>query len=691
MMSASMLALLIVMQADTFPPITNSEKDKSAVTPPASSLAKISLPAGFKSSLFAAEPMVQNPIAGTFDERGRLWIAENFTYAENPIRVERAMRDRVIVLEDSDQDGVADRRTVFLDTLQLLTSVEVGLGGVWLMCPPCLLFVPDQNGDAIPDGPPQIVLDGFTVSDASHHNFANGLKFGPDGWLYGRCGHSCPAQIGVPGTPADRRVPMIGGIWRYHPTLRIAEVLCHGTTNPWGHDWDQHGELFFINTVNGHLWHLMPGAHLKESGDITRNPHVYDRLDTIADHYHFDIKGGWQKSRAGKANDFGGGHAHSGAMIYQGTVWPKQFQHRLMTINFHGQRVNVERLDRTGDGYIGRHEPDQFISSDAWFRGIELLAGPDDSMYMLDWADLGECHENTGVHRTSGRIYKFWHDVKLPDGARPKFTKPMCLSHDSAVARMLNQHQRGEVKPPQLLAMLEDTDEHVRVWAIRLLTETWPIDTIHGRRPHAIYPDEPEITTALLKRAYRDESGLVRLTLTSTLQRVPIAHRIELARLLLARSEDADQPNLPKLAWHGLMAVGQEQPSALVELVECCRLPTTTRLMTRFLAEQWVASIDAVPRTRDAAQQHIATVLSKGIKLPIQLRHHVLLGLHEGLAGVRQLPMPADWKKFSASITLSSEVKPSPALERASAELDIVFGDGRALADLKKSGSRCES
>ena len=183
------------------------------------------LPKGFTAQIFAAEPDVMNPIAMDWDHRGRMWVAENFTYAERSKRFDLALRDRVIILQDKDGDGVAETRKVFLDNVQMLTSVAVGRGGVWLMCPPQVLFVPDADGDDVPDGPPVVVLDGFTVADANYHNFANGLRWGPDGWLYGRCGHSCPGRIGVPGTPDEKRVPLEGGIWRFQPERKVVEAL----------------------------------------------------------------------------------------------------------------------------------------------------------------------------------------------------------------------------------------------------------------------------------------------------------------------------------------------------------------------------------------------------------------------------------------------------------------------------------
>ena len=392
--------------AAEFPAPYNSEPDQSGPMPAAEAAAKMQLPPGFKATVFAAEPDVQNPIAMAWDSRGRLWVAENYTYAESGKRFDLNLRDRILIFEDTDGDGRFDTRKVFTDDVQMLTSIEVGRGGVWLMCPPQLRFIPDRNGDDVPDGPPEVMLDGFAVLPELHHTFANGLRFGPDGWLYGRCGSSSVAEMGVPGTPAEQRIPLRGSLWRFHPQRRIVESLSCGTTNPWGHDWDEHGELFFINTVNGHLWHDFAGAHFVRPHTIDPNPRAYALIDQHADHWHFDTGKAWQDSRDGKANSLGGGHAHVGMMIYQGDNWPAEYRGRLFTLNLHGHRANQEILERRGSGYVGKHAPDFFIAADPWFRGQEISCGPDGGVFVLDWSDTGECHDYTGVHRTSGRIYK---------------------------------------------------------------------------------------------------------------------------------------------------------------------------------------------------------------------------------------------------------------------------------------------
>jgi len=703
-----------------FPTPYNSEPDQSKPMPATEAAARMRLPPGFKTTVFAAEPDVQNPIAMAWDARGRLWVAENYTYAEGGRKFDLNLRDRILIFEDKDGDGRFDTRRVFTDELQKLTSLEVGHDGVWLMCPPQLRFIPDRDHDGVPDGAPEVVLDGLTGSPDMHHTFANGLRFGPDGWLYGRCGASSFGEMGLPGAPPEQRVPLRGTIWRYHPRRKVVEALSSGTTNPWGHDWNEHGELFFINTVNGHLWHDFAGAHFVRPHTLDPNPRAYALIDQHADHWHFDTANGWQKSRDGAANDLGGGHAHIGMMIYQGDNWPAQYHGRLFTLNLHGHRANQEILQRLGSGYVGRHAPDFFVADDPWFRGMDLSCGPDGGVFVLDWSDTGECHEYSGVHRTSGRIFKitygepkrsdvgdiaslsvnelvklhrhpnewFSRQARLELAARAESGREIGTAKDSllelfhqpndVVAKLRalwSLYAIGAADESFLRAQLRHPDEHVRTWAIRFLSDTWPLDTVMSERPGGkseIRNPKSEIRTATLKEFVRlaraDSSGLVRLALASTLQRLPVSQRADLAAPLLARKEDAQDHNLPLLIWYGLIPVAEADPHALGRLAAKSELPLPRKFIARRLAED----IEKNPAPLNDLLKFTAT--SSAV-----FQADILDGLSEGLTGWRKARKPAAWDTLATRLANSSV----PALRDRLRDLSVLFGDGRALDAIK--------
>ena len=416
---------------------------QDAPLPPRVAAMKMTLPTGFKATLFAGEPDVVQPIAFCFDDRGRLWVAECLSYP-NWQTDPKAGKDRIVIFEEGDGRRFRQTHRLRRQHPEHLRH-QLGFGGVWVCATPNLLFIPIK--DDKPAGPPEIVLDGWSLK--ASHNVFNSLTWGPDGWLYGCNGILANSKVGAPGTPDKDRVPINCGVWRYHPTKKKFEAVAHGTTNPWGLDFDEHGEMFITNCVIDHLWHVVPGAHYQRMFGKDLNPHVYGLMPSICDHIHWG-GGNWTElapprrptSRRRKRrlrnihSEAGGGHAHVGCMIYLGDNWPDRYRNGVFMCNLHGNRINHDILERNGSTYVARHGKDFMLANDPWFRGIALQYGPDGGVYVSDWTDTGECHNYKDVDRTNGRIFKITYgDVKPWKGDLAKLSD-MELAKLQHAARM---------------------------------------------------------------------------------------------------------------------------------------------------------------------------------------------------------------------------------------------------------------
>ena len=662
-----------------------------------------SVPDGFRLSVFASEPEIRQPIGCCMDDRARLWVAEAYSY---PVHTDENAKDRIVILEDTDRDGEHDRRTVFFEGLNYVTGIEYGFGGVWVMTPPYLYFIPDRDRDDIPDGPPELLLDGFGTH-ANAHNLANGFAWGPDGWLYGTHGRTNWSMIGTPGCDEKDRLRFDGGVYRYHPTRHVWEPYADGTTNPWGIDWNDHGHAFITNCVNPHLFQVIQGAHYEPWRGRKSSQYAYQRIETIADHLHFTGLSNVRSGRGSNDEDLaGGGHAHCGTMIYLGDSLPENYRNTLFTNNIHGRRINNDVPVRHGSGYVASHAPDLLRSSDPWFMGVSLLYGPGGEIYVTDWSDTGECHSTRNTRRATGRVYQIRYGNRdLPrvdlnqldndslaemqlhrndwfvrharrilheraangvDLSNVRRRMLAILSDDPRVPRKLRAiwvlHVIGELGEQELLKLLEHEDENIRFWAVTLLCES--------------NASAPRVRSRFGAIAREGDSALVRLALASGLQRMPLETRWMLARALAKRDEDNRDQNLPLMLWYAV------EPLISDDLEKFVALGVESSIgRVRVNVARRVADAADSHRGLELLSSHLATSLSD------RVTSDLLSGVLLGVEGERRLPMPVQWPSAFQRVLKSGNVE----LQSLAFRLAVVFDDSKALQRLREVANDRES
>ncbi|MCC7338283.1 MAG: dehydrogenase [Pirellulaceae bacterium] len=663
----------------------------------AAAAAAMRVPEGFQVSVCAAEPDVKQPIAMALDERGRTWIAEAYEYPQRAAGDQG--RDRILVFEDTTGDGHFDSRKVFAEGLNLVSGLEVGFGGVWVGAAPYFMFIADADGDDKADGPPQILLDGWGYHDT--HETLNSFNWGPDGWLYGCHGVFTHSKVGKPAAPDTERTPINAGVWRYHPLRHEFEVFAEGTSNPWGVDFNDHGDAFVTACVIPHLYHMIPGGRYQRQAGEHFNPYTYADIKTIADHLHY--LGATPHSGNGKSDEAGGGHAHSGAMFYQGGAWPERYRDALFMNNIHGQRLNTDIMEPSGSGYVGHHGPDFLLTGDQASQILNMRYGPDGQVLFIDWYDMQACHRpDVEVHdRSNGRIYKVSYgkpksegvdlqqldDLQLAElclhendwyvrtsrrllqerAAQRKIGLPaierlldIALTHSDDRRRlraMWARHAIGVYDQQLISQLIADDSPHVRGWLLRLVLEQQG-DTAR-----------PEQLRALAELAAKDPSPIVRRAICSVVARLPLDVRWSIVEALASHSEDANDHNLPLLIWYAMEPLAELDPDRALDLG--MRAGEQIPVLREFMLRRVGADGDAEAVARLLAGLDRVDTIDQQMAF--------LAALRTSLVGQRTVAKPASWDAVYAKLSNSSEID----IQIAAAGLGVTFGDSLAAQRLE--------
>jgi putative membrane-bound dehydrogenase-like protein len=564
---------------------------------------------GWTVELVASEPVIRQPVDLHFDDRGRLWVVQYLQYpfpaglnitsydqylrarytgvpAPPPNHVRGA--DKITVLEDTDGDGVFDAHKDVITGLNITTSVLTGRGGVWVMNPPYLLFYRDLTGDGLPDGDPEVRLQGFGLEDT--HSLANSLTWGPDGWLYGVHGSTSTAKV--------RGLSFLGqAVWRYHPDTDEFELFAQGGGNPWTLSFDSKGRAFSgDNGGNSRGFHWVEGGRYEKNwpkhGPFTR-PHSYGHISNMA-HEGYTARFAMT------------------SVVYEDGKLPG-YEGQLISGMALTSRIQASHLVADGSTLRTVDTDALVTTTDRSFRPVDTTVGPDGAVYLADWCDIRMDHTDPRDtwDKSCGRIWRLrasdYRPVAPFSLAQRSSQELIQLLGDSRKwyreqarrvlgerkdrslvpqLRRLSLERRG---PPALealwtanlisamdsewaLDLLDHADAPVRAWALRLLNGagliTRPSGTERGEGVPAsgasaggsggsaaqprYSPGQMMLHQKLVRLARREPDPEVRSELANAAGRLEAGAALAVLQELIGRQEDVSDKHIPLRIWWAL-------------------------------------------------------------------------------------------------------------------------------------------
>lgn len=498
--------------------------------PPAATLESFELYPGYTANLYASEVdfPIGAPVAINFDHRGRLWVANSPTYPH--LLPGELPTDSIVILEDSDRDGVADKHTVFAGDLSLPMGFALVKEGALIVQAPDVVLARDDDGDGVMDSK-EVVLSGFGTADS--HHVISALEWGPDGALYMQDGWFLRSQVETPYGP--RRLHD-GGVWRYEPdTRRLDIVVSYNFANPWGHVFDDWGQSILCDASGGENYYL----------GYLMAPNIYPEADK-------------PESIDSALAFLNRGRPTAGCDIVSSANFAPEDQGRFMvnqSIGFHGVRWNHFSDDPEGAGFAMRETDGDLLQSDhSAFRPVAMEFGPDGALYILDFYSPVIGHMQFSVRderrdKSHGRIWRVTRDDG-PTDWQPDFA--------AAGVDELVEHLKSEWAPWRFHArrLLQQMDATVVLPAVdRWLADLDPSDQhyahyrLEGLWVHSGQRSYPE---ALLKELLTDADFRARAAAARLYRFVP-QKGLDEASLVRAMLEDEH----PRVRLEGILNAGQ--------------------------------------------------------------------------------------------------------------------------------------
>lgn len=544
-----------------------------------------------------SEPEIGQPLFIDFDERGRMWVL-NYKQYPTPAGLTAVSRDKylrtvfdkvppppphhypgrdkITIHEDTDGDGKYDKHKTFVDGLSIAVSFARGRGGVFVMNPPYLLFYPDANKDDVPDGDPEVLLEGFGIEDS--HSVAANLRWGPDGWIYASQGSTVTGQIKHYGT-AEKPIHSMGQlIWRYHPETRQYEIFAEGGGNTFGVEIDSKGRVYSgHNGGDTRGFHYVQGGYYQKSfgkhGELT-NPYAFGYFEAMGHHSVPRFT-----------------HTY---VIYEGAALSAKYAGKLFGVGPLQSEVVISDVQPKGATFTTKDIDRAITSDDPWFRPVEIKVGPEGAIYVADFYEQRidhASHHQGRVTPDTGRIYRLRspeaEPVKPDDYSKLSSLELLeILKHENKLHRQLALQQLADLRDasivPKLTQRLFEADGQLALeylWALNLsggFNDAIATRSLKHKDPYVrawtvrLLCDDHEVSDALTRQladlARSAPHVEVRCQLACSARRLPAAQTILIVRSLLARDEDADDPFNPLLIWWAIEAKADEGREAIVDL-----------------------------------------------------------------------------------------------------------------------------
>lgn len=538
---------------------------------PDSAAGKIQIHPEFDLSLVAAEPQVVNPISIDWDHRGRMWAVLTRSYPEKQQFSKRAPADEIVILEDDNRDGRADRVKSFYKGIDLATSLVLHENGIIVAAAPEIFILRDMDGDDVADRK-EVLFKGFGFGDthATISNFRHGL----DGWVYGTQGYSGGDSNHIINN-RGRDFGRIGnGIFRFRPDGSEIEMVSAYGSNTWGLDFSFDGELFFTMANGAHLRHVVVPERVLQAGRTDNTESWadivdHDRVNPIITH----------TEPAYAQIDFVGGFtAAAGSTMYTGGAWPEPWSQAHFVTEPTVHIVHHDSISPAGATYkaVKTREAEFVAGSDLWFRPIHTRVGPDGALYILDFYNQAAIHNDTrgpkhgptnaavrpDRDQAHGRIWRMQHKaakelpaIALNDGATA--ARINALSHPNMWVRMTAQRLICEQPAAETARILHEQLGQNPGLEFKIHS-LWILAKLAANPRMRL---EPEIHKKLVLDAMRHESAAVRKNAIQS----AAACGLELLAGLDERLTDTDE-RTRLAAW--ITAGNHASPSSIQKLPE---------------------------------------------------------------------------------------------------------------------------